>query len=105
MLSSTDHAKDLEDTLLIKLDEFCPQESFKLGSQDKPFMNAELKVLRRRKGREYAKKGKSVKYDKLSTMFEQKYKAAAQHYLRSKVDGLKEAKPGKAYKLLKDMGA
>ena len=95
----------MEDILLTKLEGFCPLESFKMGSQDKPFMNAELKWLHRKKGREYNKKGKTPKYDRLASLFEQKYKAASQHYIRSKIDGLKETKPGKAYKLLKDMGA
>ena len=41
----------------------------------------------------------------MSRKFEAKYKAAAQHYMRSKIDALKETKPGKAFKILKDMGA
>ena len=34
-----------------------------------------------------------------------KYKAAAERFLRNKVDELKEAKPGKAYNVLKTVGA
>ena len=76
-----------------------------MGPQDKPFIDAELKKLSRRRQREYLKKGKSEKYKKLDCLFKEKYSKAAKKYLRSKVDALKEVKPGKAYKILKDMGA
>ena len=57
------------------------------------------------KSRENNKKGKSAKYDKLAAEFSTKYKAAAGRYIRNKVDGLKESQPGKAYGILKTMGA
>ena len=41
----------------------------------------------------------------MSRKFQTKYKAAAQHYMRSTNDALKETKPGKAFKILKNMGA
>ena len=41
----------------------------------------------------------------MATTFENKFCAAAEKYMRSKVDSLKECKPGQAYKILKDMGA
>ena len=34
-----------------------------------------------------------------------KFKASAQKYMRRKLDALKEAKPGKAFSILKSMGA
>ena len=73
--------------------------------QDKPFINKELKTLNRQKQREYNKKGKSAKYEKLAAEFSRKYKAAAKRYIRNKVDELKEAEPGKAFGVLKSMGA
>ena len=88
-----------------KLNEFCPEKKVKIGPQDKPFINFELKQLSRRRQREYLKRGKTVKYKQLDAKFQKKYKAAAENYLRNKVTDLKESKPGKAYKILKDMGA
>ena len=73
--------------------------------QDKPFINKELKVLNRKKQREYIKKGKSVRYKKLKEEFYVKYKAAAERFMRNKVDELKEAQPGKAYNVLKTLCA
>ena len=104
-LSTSEHAQKLQRILLVKLDELCPVETMRIGFQDKPFINKELKVLSRRKAREYLKKGKSAKYNKIAAEFDTKYEAAAERYLRSKVDDLKEAQPGKAYNVLKSMGA
>ena len=77
----------------------------RISSQDKPFINADLKTLDRRKQREYTKNGKTLKYNKLKEEFVTKFKAAAGKYIRTKVDDLKEAKPGRAFAVLKSMGA
>ena len=102
---ATEHAQELEDFLMAKLDELCPTKTLKISSQDKPFINFELKVLSRRKQREYQKKGKSDKYKVLAKQFEIKYKAAAKKYINDKLEQLKGTKPGKAYSVLKSMGA
>ena len=104
-LAPTEQTQKLQDLLIQKLDELCPLTSFKLSSQDKAWMNPELKCLKRKRMREYLKRGKTEKYNQLLKEFELKYKAAAEKYLKNKMDTLKEAKPGKAYKVLKSMGA
>ena len=101
----SDHALQLEQLLFGNLDKLCPLKSMRISDRDKPFINAELKVLNRRKQREWNKKGKSSKYTKLASEFEVKFKAAAQSYIRNKMDDLNEAKPGKAFGVMKTMGA
>ena len=101
----TSHLQMLQDILMNKLNECCPLKTTKVSSRDKAWMNAELRVLKRKRMREWIKNGKTEKYNKLAKEFEQKYNAAAEKYLKSKKDGLKEAKPGKAYSILKSMGA
>ena len=68
-------------------------------------MNSELKRIHRQKSREYTKRGKSEKYKKLSQEFESKYNLEAQKYMQKNIDELKETNPGRAYKVLKRMGA
>ena len=46
-----------------------------------------------------------MKFKKLHEEFDRKYEAAAARYIQTKVDDLKEAQPGKAYNVLKTMGA
>ena len=94
-----------ETLLQQKLDETCPQKSMKIGSQDKPFINAELKNIHRRKSREYIKHGKSEKYIALKTKFKQKYKIEASKYIQKNVEDLKVSNPGRAYSTLKKLGA
>ena len=104
-ISPDKQAQDMQELLMSKLDEFCPVKTVRLGPQDKPFINPELKALHRRRQREWLKNGNSDKYKKFFSEFEAKYCKAAKKYMRSKVDNLKESKPGQAYKILKDMGA
>ena len=77
----------------------------RIGPQDKPFITPELKQLKRLRQREYCKNGKSLKYQELRNKFDQKYKLAAQRFLRKKKEELKMTEPGKAYRILKNMGA
>ena len=102
---TTAHADQLQQVLLSELDKLCPLKTMRVNKDDKPFINQELKSLKRRKMREYIKRGKSAKYRKLAKEFENKFKAAAQRYLRGKIDDLKDTQPGKAYNVLRSMGA
>ena len=99
------HAKSLESILLANLDKYCPQKTMRVGPQDKPWMNSELKVISRRKMREWNKHGKYSKYVELESKFNHKYEAAAKKYMENKVEALKESQPGKAYSVFKSMGA
>ena len=104
-LSSSAHAQEFEELMMAKLDELCPTQTMRVSPQDLPFINAELKSLDRKKQREYSKNGKSAKYKRLALEFEAKFKTASKRYIRNKVDDLKDAKPGKAFGVLKAMGA
>ena len=77
----------------------------KVGSQDKAWINCELKKLHRLRSREYNKRGRSDRYEALAKEFDTKYKAEAQKYLLKNVDTLMDSNPGKAYSTLKRMGA
>ena len=104
-LPPSEHANQLQQLLIGKLDELCPTKTMRVSPQDKPFINWELKSLDRKKQREYTKRGKTEKYKKLAKQFSTKFEAAAQRYMRNKVDALKDTQPGKAYGILKAMGA
>ena len=97
-ITTTQHAQDLQNILISKLDQFCPPETFKISTQDKPWMNQDLKKLKRRRMREYQKRGKTEKYQKLAKEFNYKYKSAAEKFLRRNMETLKRpnlAKPSK----------
>ena len=104
-MSPTEQASAFEKLLQDKLELFCPMKTMKVSSQDKPWINAELKTISRQKNREYNKRGKSMKYKNLAKKFDEKFKAEAEKYLRKNMDALMENKPGQAYNVLKRMGA
>ena len=104
-VTPTEKVEKFESTIIEKLDSFCPVKSFRVSSQDKPWINAELKRIDRLKNREYLKRGKSEKYKELAAKFSSKYKIETQKYLRRNLDDLKDCKPGQAYSVLKRMGA
>ena len=101
----TEQILKFEDLLATKLNKFCPEKSFKLGNKDKPFITRELKVLDRRKNREYAKRGKSAKYLELREDFKKKYKIEAEKYVSKTLNELKRSNPGGVFSLLKRLGA
>ena len=104
-LSATEQSSIFEKILQENLNIHCPLKTIKLGSQDKPWINSELKKIHRLKSREYIRKGKSAKYKSLLKEFQSKYEAAALKYLNKNMDELKESNPCQAYRILKKLGA
>ena len=104
-LNPTEQALLFEKILKDNLDIHCPEETIKVGSQDKPWVNSELKKLHRARGREYSRNGQSAKYKLLLKEFDLKYKAAAKKYLNKNTEELKYTNPGQAYRILKKLGA
>ena len=104
-LSPSEQSSVFEKILQDNLNFYCPLKTLKLGSQDKPWLNEELKKLHRLKSREYIRKGKSQKYKDLLNEFNTKYKAAALRYLNKNTEALKQTNPGQAYRILKRLGA
>ena len=92
-----------ESILTEKMNEIFPKKTVKVREFDKSFITAELKVLDRRKKREYLKRGRSKKYIELSKKYERKFRKAGEQYLEKNVRNLKEADPSKAYSTLKRM--
>ena len=83
-----------------KLNQFCPEKTERLSTQDKPWVTAEVKQLDRQKSRKYNKRGKTEKYKELAKKFKDKYNSEAEKFLRRNMDELTEAKPGQAYNVL-----
>ena len=104
-LSASEQVALFESLCQEKLDLFCPIKEFRVSTQDKLFITAELKKLHRQRSREYTKRGKTIKYKQLAEEFKSKYKIEAQKYLAKNVHELRESNPGQAYITLKRLGA
>ena len=101
----TDMVTLFDNLLSKKLDEFCRVKTKRIGSQDEPFITSELKLLHRRKNREYCKRGKSAKYFDLKKEFDDLYKREASNYLGKTVTELRNTNLGKMHAILKRLGA
>ena len=104
-LPPTEQVAEFERLTQEKLNQFCPEKTMKISSQDKVWITEELKKIHRLKSREYIKHGKSVKYKSLSKEFLTKFKLESQKYMQKQMNELKETNPGCAYRILKKMGA
>ena len=88
-----------------KLNEYLPSQTVTICPADKPFITKELKILKRKRMREYASHGKSEKYMKLKEEFDVKFLKASKSYMVKNVENLKNSNPAKAYKILKRLGS
>ena len=104
-ISPQDKVDQYNKKMFENLDRFCPTKRVKLGMNDKPYITAELKTLKRRRHREYCKRGKSKKYYSLKNQFETKYLKAAQDYMTKNKEALKQSNPAQTFGIFKRMGA
>ena len=87
-----------------KLDEFLPTKMIKICSEDKPWINQQLKNLDRKCKREFFKHWKSEKWINLRQHFEEKCQKAKEDYYENTVEDLKSANPSQWYSKVKRMG-
>ena len=100
----TEHAQQLQNLLVGKLDEMCPTKTMRITAQDKPFINHELKTLDRRKQREYRKGKKSASYLKSKQIFEEKKLNEARKYQEKIYKEVAEGKRNSAYRAIRKLG-
>ena len=103
--SATEQDKALQKLLTEMLDELCPTKTVRLRMSDKPYITKELKILDRQRKREYIKHGKSARYLSINERYRQKLETAASDYLNKNVRAISESEPGRAYSILKRLGA
>ena len=103
-LPATALTSQFENILLDNLNRICPEKTLKIGPQDQPWMNTELKKLHRLKSREYVRKGKTDRYHLLSKEFTKNYKKCAKKFMQENVENLMDSSPSQAYATLKRLG-
>ena len=95
----------LQAVLARMLEVALPTKTVRLRYTDKPYITKEIKVIDRRRRREYDKNGKSQKYLHLTQVYKRKLDKETQKYLNKNVRALMETEPGRAYCILKRLGA
>ena len=82
-----------------------PTKTVRVTNDDKPFISAQIKKLDKYVKKEYRMRGKSPKYLRLKSAYDETFKKAATHYLDTCVSEMMEEAPGKAYRAMKKLGA
>ena len=103
--TSSQQDEALQAVLGRMLDTCLPTKTVRLRNTDKPFMTNDLKKIDRKRRREYIKHGKSPKYLNLTSIYQKKFSTASQNFLNRNVRALLETEPGKAYSVLRRLGA
>ena len=97
-------AEMLQNLIKEKLDEFLPVKVMKISSEDKPWINQQLKNLDRKCKREFFKHQKSEKWTNMRQVFEEKCDKAKADYYINTVEDLKNSNPNQWYSKVKRMG-
>ena len=87
--------------LLQKVEEFLPQKTRRISSDDQPFCTEEMKRIKRLKSREYHKSRKSPKWMDLNKKYKKEVSQAEKNFYRNIVRDLKSSKVGQWYSKLK----
>ena len=96
-------AEIFQKKLLEKFEETFPIKTIKVCDEDKPWFSKSLKVLDRKRKREFLKNGKSEKWEILNQRFLVKVEDEKSNYYSKIVKNLKETNPSKWYSKVKRM--
>ena len=75
-----DLSRQFEETMKFYVDKHFPLKKVTVSEYDKPYFTEELRALRRKRQRRYAKHGKDDKYRNLSEAFEEKLLSEKKKY-------------------------
>ena len=87
--------------VLSKVNEFLPEKTVKIASNDEPWISEDVKKWNRRRLREYSQNMKSPKYQEIAKIYQKKLKEAKFKFKRKVIDDLKESNKSQWYSKLK----
>ena len=93
----------LQNLLFKKYEEFFPLKTKVVTSEDQPFFSQKLKMMRRRKVREYIKNRKSKKWHEMNKEYQVEVKRSKMMYYAQKIKQLGKNKPKYWYRELKKL--
>ena len=87
------------------VDHHFPLKEVRYSRDDLPFITCDLKKLDRKCKREYRKRKNSPKFRELKKGYNELFHETSESYFKNVVDSVRTSKPGKAYRLLRKLGA
>ena len=101
--SAHSKAAKLQNLLVEKYNEFFPEKEKVVSSDDQPYFNEKLRILKRRKTREFRKRRKSGKWKILEEKYQAELTKAQKGFFRKNIHNLKNANPKQWYQQLKKL--
>ena len=101
----SEQARIISNLLQNQVDKYFPVKKVRMSNIDKPCITNDIKKMDRRTKEEYKRHGKSEKYLNLQKQYNDKMYSTSKQYLKQNVTDLMEAAPGRAWSVLKKMGA
>ena len=96
-----DKASNFQISLALKVDEFFPEKTLKLNSDDQPWISFKIKKMDRRRKRLYRKDRRSPEWKSADTEFKNEVKMAKKNFYKKNIADLKTKKPGQWFQCLK----
>ena len=96
-------AEVFQELLVAEFEKKFPLKTMKVCAEDKPWFSKSLKILDRKRKREFFRNHKSSNWRKLNTLFLQKCKVTKEKYYADRVQDLKDSKPSQWHSKLKRM--
>ena len=101
--SAHDKMKSLQNLLIKKYEEFFPERKKIITIDDQPFFSNKLKIMKRRKAREFRKNRKSNKWLQMDKAYKLEVGKAKKKYYSEKIEKLANSKPKFWYRELKKL--
>ena len=102
-LSSNVKMEALQKLLLSKYQEFFPEKSRNISSDDSPYFNEKLKKMKRRKCREFSKHRRSNKWVRMNKEYSDELVRAKHSFYRNKIKKLRKGNPKAWHRELKKL--
>ena len=83
----------LQKMMVSKYHQFFPEKSKTISSDDNPYFTEKLKMLKRRKCREYRKNRKSLKWKNMENKYQEELEKAKKNFYDSKIRKLRKGNP------------
>ena len=99
--SAHEKANIFQNLLIKALDDFLPEKTRKISSDDQVWITHKLKMLDRKRKRIFHKERRSEKWKHLNKLFKQEMKTAKAQFYKNTIADLKTKSPGQWYSALK----
>ena len=98
-------ASKFQELLCSKVEQYFPEKTCKVNSDDQPWITFKLKKLDRKRKRVYRKERRSKRWKEIDSNFKEEVKIAKKNFYKNSIEDLKKKNPGQWYQCLKKLSS